>query len=206
MGLRSGCRVASQRVAPAALARWPMWADSSPMSGCGWHQVPMSGAKSIAIDSMVEDPRCGQPRDPQRGEKRAGLPAPAGGVVVDARAARCPAVPPKQIGGAAVSSRNTRWATSQVGAAACHATRAAATSGRSCSDGRPFFLTVRGPARRARPSAHSRAWRGRPSAQPACDPGAPQSARPRCVGAAQACSLSLDARRHLARFAPPLFQ
>ena len=40
-----------------------------------------------------------QPRDPHRGEKRAGLPAPAGGVVVDARAARCPAVPPKQIGG-----------------------------------------------------------------------------------------------------------
>ena len=37
--------------------------------------------------------------NPQRGEKRAGLPAPAGGVVVDARAARCPAVPPKQIGG-----------------------------------------------------------------------------------------------------------
>ncbi len=33
------------------------------------------------------------------GEKRAGLPAPAGGVVVDARATRCPAVPPKQMGG-----------------------------------------------------------------------------------------------------------
>ena len=29
----------------------------------------------------------------------AGLPAPAGGVVVDARATWCPAVPPKQIGG-----------------------------------------------------------------------------------------------------------
>ena len=58
-------------------------------------------AEALAIDCAVEDPRCGQPRDPQRGEKRAGLPAPAGGVVVDARAARCPAVPPKQIGGAA---------------------------------------------------------------------------------------------------------
>ena len=57
------------------------------------------GAEALAIDRAVEDPRCGQPRDPQRGEKRAGLPAPAGGVVVDARAARCPAVPPKQIGG-----------------------------------------------------------------------------------------------------------
>ena len=39
-----------------------------------------------------------------------------------------------------VSSRNTRWATSQVGAAACHATRAAATSDRSCSDGRTVVL------------------------------------------------------------------
>ena len=41
------------------------------------------GAEALAIDRAVEDPRCGQPRDPQRGEKRAGLPAPAGGVVVD---------------------------------------------------------------------------------------------------------------------------
>ena len=49
----------------------------------------------------VEDPRGGQPRDPPRGENRAGLPAPAGGVVGDARATRCPAVPPKQMGGAA---------------------------------------------------------------------------------------------------------
>ena len=57
------------------------------------------GAEALAIDRAVEDPRCGQPRDPQRGEKRAGLPAPAGGVVVDARATWCPAVPPKQIGG-----------------------------------------------------------------------------------------------------------
>ena len=59
------------------------------------------GAEALAIDRAVEDPRGGQPRDPHRGEKRAGLPAPAGDVVVDARATRCPAVPPKQIGGAA---------------------------------------------------------------------------------------------------------
>ena len=56
-------------------------------------------AEALAIDCAVEDPRCGQPCDPPRGENRAGLPAPAGGVVVDARATRCPAVPPKQIGG-----------------------------------------------------------------------------------------------------------
>ena len=35
------------------------------------------GAEALAIDRAVEDPRCGQPSDPQRGEKRAGLPAPA---------------------------------------------------------------------------------------------------------------------------------
>ena len=59
------------------------------------------GAEALAIDRAVEDTRCGQPRDPQRGEQRAGLPAPAGGVVVDARATRCPAVPPKQMVGEA---------------------------------------------------------------------------------------------------------
>ena len=59
----------------------------------------MSARKRSPSIAPSKDPRCGQPRDPQRGEKRAGLPAPAGGVVVDARAARCPAVPPKQIGG-----------------------------------------------------------------------------------------------------------
>ena len=32
------------------------------------------------------------------------------------------------------------WSTRPVGAAACHATRAAATSGRSCSDGRTVFF------------------------------------------------------------------
>ena len=84
-----------------------------------------------------------------------------------------------------VSSRHPRWATSQVGAAACHATRAAATSGRSCSDGRTGFFN--GQAEGPHGAPGRRHTRGRPSAQPACDPGAPQSARPRCVGAAQAC-------------------
>ena len=49
-----------------------------------------------------------------------------------------------------VSSRKTRRVGSQVGAAACHTTRAAATSGRSGSEGRTvLFLTVR-PDRRPR--------------------------------------------------------
>ena len=39
-----------------------------------------------------------------------------------------------------VSSRKTRRVGSQVGAPACHAPRAAATSGRSCSDGRTVFF------------------------------------------------------------------
>ena len=98
------------------------------------------GADALAIDRAVEDPRCGQPRDPHRGEKRAGLPAPAGAWswtraprgARSYRRSRLVVLP--------VSSSNTRWATSQVGAAAGHATRAAATSGRSCSDGRTVFF------------------------------------------------------------------
>ena len=39
-----------------------------------------------------------------------------------------------------VSSRKTKRVGSQVGAAACHTTRAAATSGRSCSEGRTGFF------------------------------------------------------------------
>ena len=49
-----------------------------------------------------------------------------------------------------VSSRKTRRVGSQVGAAACHTTRAAATSGRSCSEGRTVFLTVTSRAATAR--------------------------------------------------------
>ena len=64
------------------------------------------GAEALAIDRAVEDPRCGQPRDPQRGEKRAGLPAPAGGVVVDARAARCPVLPSSSVGEESLSSNH----------------------------------------------------------------------------------------------------
>ena len=98
------------------------------------------GAEALAIDRAVEDPRCGQPRDPQRGEKRAVCQRPQGAWswtraprgARPYRRSRLVVMP--------VSSRNTRWATSQVGAAACHATRAAATSGRSCSDGRTVFF------------------------------------------------------------------
>ena len=76
----------------------------------------------------------------QRGEKRAGLPAPAGGVVVDARATRCPAVPPKQsVGDAGFVQKH------EVGDVPGRRRRvprdpAAATSGRSCSDGRTVFF------------------------------------------------------------------
>ena len=146
------------------------------------------GAEGLAIDRAVEDPRGGQPRDPPRGEKRAGLPAPAGGVVVDARATRCPAVPPKQIGGDAgfvqkhevgdIPGRRRRVPRDPRG-----------RDVRPIVFGRAdrfFKRSGRGPARRARPSAHSRAWRGRPSAQPACDHEAlsPRGgAIPRCMTA-----------------------
>ena len=125
--------------------------------------------------------------------RRAGLPAPAGGVVVDARAARCPAVPPKQIGGAAGFVQ-----THEV------MTRAAARQADRVRTGGPLFVTVRPRARTARQTVDSRAWRGRPS-------GAAIRVRRNQRGQGvevrlkhAAPSLSLDARRHLARVAPPL--
>ena len=168
------------------------------------------GAEALAIDRAVEDPRCGQPRDPQRGEKRAGLPAPAGGVVVDARATWCPAVPPKQIGGDAGFVQTHEEATSQVGAAACHATRAAATSGRSCSDGRTVFFN--GQAEGPHGAPDRRHTRGRGEGVLQLSQRAIRVRRNQRGQGVQvrlkhaAPSMSLDARRHLARFAPPLFQ
>ena len=50
---------------------------------------------------MNEVARTGQSGNPQRGEKRAGLPAPAGGVVVDTRPARGAAESAEQIVGEA---------------------------------------------------------------------------------------------------------
>ena len=137
------------------------------------------GAEALAIDRAVEAPRCGQPRDPPRGEQRAGLPAPAGGVVVAARATRCPAVPPKQIGGDAgfvqqhevgdIPGRRRRVPRDPRG-------RDVRLIVFGRADRWALFLTVRPRARTARQTVGtSRAWRGRPSAQP------------RCVGAAQAC-------------------
>ena len=94
------------------------------------------GAEALAIDRAVEDPRCGQPRDPHAARNVLVCQRPQGAWswtraprgARPYRRSRLVVMP--------VSSRHTRWATSQVGAAACHATRAAATSGRSCSDGR----------------------------------------------------------------------
>ena len=57
------------------------------------------GPEALAIDRAVEDPRGRQSCNPQRGEKRASPPAPAGGVVVDTRPARGAAESSEQIGG-----------------------------------------------------------------------------------------------------------
>ena len=98
------------------------------------------GAEALAIDRAVEDPRCGQPRTRNAARNVLVCQRPQGAWswtraprgARPYRRSRLVVMP--------VSSRNTRWATSQVGAAACHATRAAATSGRSCSDGRTVFF------------------------------------------------------------------
>ena len=55
----------------------------------GRHQDLFDGGpEALAIDRAVEDPRGRQSCNPQRGEKRASPPAPAGGVVVDTPPAR----------------------------------------------------------------------------------------------------------------------
>ena len=101
------------------------------------------GEEARPVDGAVEDPGRGQASHPQRCEKRTGLPPGARRVVVDAGPAEGPTIPPQEIvrpGFMPVSSRKTRRVGSQVGAAACHTTRAAATSGRSCSEGRTVFF------------------------------------------------------------------
>ena len=67
--------------------------------------------------------------------------------------------------------------------------------------GGPCFLTIRPRARTARQAVGTLAGVGEGvlPPQPACDPGASQSARPRCVGAAQACRAAHVAGRE----APP---
>ena len=98
------------------------------------------GEEARPVDGAVEDPGRGQASHPQRCEKRTGLPPGARRVVVDAGPAEGPTIPPQEIVGVMpVSSRKTR----RVGGAGRRGgvphTRAAATSGRTCSEGRTVF-------------------------------------------------------------------
>ena len=115
------------------------------------------GEEARPVDGAVEDPGRGQASHPQRCEKRTGLPPGARRVVVDAG----PAEGPTGDCSLPVSSRKTRRVGSQVGAAACHTTRAAATSGRSCSEGRTVFFDGQRPE--PPPRARSSPDRARPS-------------------------------------------
>ena len=98
------------------------------------------GEEARPVDGAVEDPGRGQASHPQRCEKRTGLPPGARRVVVDAGPAEGPTIPPQEIVRNAGFIEKNRRVGSQVGAAACHTTRAAATSGRSCSEGRTVFF------------------------------------------------------------------
>jgi len=57
------------------------------------------GEKARAIDGPVEDTGGGEPRDPQRREKRTRLPPRAGRVIMDAFASQGATVPSEQIVG-----------------------------------------------------------------------------------------------------------
>jgi hypothetical protein len=57
------------------------------------------GEETGAVDRAIEDAWCRQPGDPERGEKRTGLPPRARRVVMDALAAQGTTVPAEQIVG-----------------------------------------------------------------------------------------------------------
>ena len=98
------------------------------------------GKETRPVDGAVEDPGRGQARHPQRGEKRTGLPPGARRVVVDAGPAEGPTIPPQEIvrnAGFVEKDQACRIPGRRGGG---HTTRAAATSGRSCSEGRTVFF------------------------------------------------------------------
>ena len=110
MGLRSGLyggryhRVASARSMGATDAGGLVHAEvirdddvARPQRG---HQDLVDvGQEAGAVDRAIEDARRGQAGDPERREKRTGLPSRARRVIVDPGATRGAAVPPEEIGG-----------------------------------------------------------------------------------------------------------
>ena len=100
-------------------------------------------------------------------------------------------LPPKQIGGDA--GFETRGGRHPRSAPPRDATRAAATSGRSCSDGRTGFFNGQAEGPHGAPDRRHTRGRGEGVLQLSQRAIRVRRSRPRCVGAAQ-----MDARRHLA--------
>lgn len=55
------------------------------------------GEEARPVDRAIEDPGCGEPGDPERGEKCTCLPPCAGRVIMDALAAQGATIPSQQI-------------------------------------------------------------------------------------------------------------
>ena len=100
------------------------------------------GEETCAVDRTIKDRRGREAGHAQRGQKRGRVPAPVRRMVRDARPVQPAAIPTDEVRPDATFIENTRRAGSRVGATACHAVRARATSARSCS-GRAdrFFKT-----------------------------------------------------------------
>ena len=67
-------------------------------SQCGDQDLFNIGAEGRIVDRSVEDRRCAQPLESQRGDYRVRLPMAARGVIVQPNAARTAAIPSQQIG------------------------------------------------------------------------------------------------------------
>ena len=99
------------------------------------------GEEARPVDGAVEDPGRGQAGDPQCREKRTGLPPGARRVVVDAGPAEGPTIPPQEIvRNAGFVEKNQACRIPGRRGGVPRDPRAAATSGRSCSEGRTVFF------------------------------------------------------------------
>ena len=154
------------------------------------------------VDGAVEDPGRGQASHPQRCEKRT-LPPGARRVPRAPRRAR--PYRRRRLFVMPVSREKPGVSDPRSVAAACHTTRAAATSGRSCSEGRTVFFDGHVQSRHRAPD---RRQTGSASFSSATDPVAPRSARPGCAGAAptSGAARAAGARRDFARLPPTLLQ
>ena len=98
------------------------------------------GEEAGPVHRAIEDPRRGEPRHPQRGDEGTALPPTLGRVIGDPLAAKAASIAPQEIGGDPAFIQKDEASRVERRAVVAHCARAAATSGRSCSDARTVFF------------------------------------------------------------------